>query len=53
MLDRRLGTDDGQASGVAVFPGIAYNCFASPGLVGLREANMEIIVDELGHGWME
>ena len=32
--------------------GIAYNGAASFGLATLRDANMETIVHEMGHGWM-
>ena len=32
--------------------GFAYNGSAQLGLVSLREANMELIVHEIGHGWM-
>ena len=32
--------------------GVAYNEFAHLGLVSLREADMENIVHEIGHGWM-
>lgn len=32
--------------------GLAYNGWASFGLVSLEEKNMETIVHEIGHGWM-
>ena len=32
--------------------GRAYNGWASFGLASLREENMEIVVHEMGHGWM-
>lgn len=46
-LNRLLFNDVANDSG-----GDAYNGFAHLGLVSLREANMETIVHEIGHGWM-
>ncbi len=33
--------------------GFAYNGSAQFGLVSLRKANMEVLVHEIGHGWMQ
>ncbi len=46
-LNRLLFNDVANDTG-----GDAYNGFAHLGLVSLREANMETIVHEIGHGWM-
>lgn len=46
-LDRILFNDVAVDAG-----GSAYNGFARLGLVSLRDADMETIVHEIGHGWM-
>ena len=47
-LNRVLLNDVAQATGGQAFNGSAYF-----GLVSLRDADMELIVHELGHGWMD
>ena len=47
-LDRILLNDVASSSG-----GVAYNGHASFGLVSLRDAHLETIVHEIGHGWMQ